>query len=471
MLRRFSQNLTFIRFVGDVSLTVLAFYLAKMLRLTLPYGLDLRYPLKAPFELYFIIAGIWLVVFLVLPVYDGSRTYRAVDDFQQTFIAVSFATLIFAGVAYFFFRDFSRVLFVYFYLLDLAFLIGIRVALRMAFRLLRGGWPGRKNRVLILGAGKVGQRMATLLSEYTWYGVEVVGFLDDDPSKKYTLGKRMPYLGTLDDAPTVVRRQRANDVILALPMRAHKRLVDIVHQLQDQAVNVRVVPDLFELSFVKTTVENFDGVPLISLRDPVMDTFQRTVKRAFDLAVGGASVLLTAPVMALVALLIKLDSRGPIFFKQDRVGENGRVFKMIKFRSMVVDADQRREEVITYNENGDIIHKQANDPRVTRIGKLIRRASIDELPQLFNVVKGDMSLVGPRPEMPWLVDLYKPWQYKRFAVPQGITGWWQVNGRSDKPMHLHVEEDIYYIQNYSLLLDVRILWKTLSAVVKKSGAY
>jgi lipopolysaccharide/colanic/teichoic acid biosynthesis glycosyltransferase len=138
---------------------------------------------------------------------------------------------------------------------------------------------------------------------------------------------------------------------------------------------------------------------------------------------------------------------------------------------MVIDADRRRHEVITYTDDGNLIHKQAGDPRVTRVGSFIRRTSLDELPQLFNVLKGEMSLIGPRPELPWLVELYEPWQYKRFAVPQGITGWWQVNGRSNKPMHLHVEEDLYYIQNYSLFLDIFILWKTIGAVVKKSGAF
>ena len=138
---------------------------------------------------------------------------------------------------------------------------------------------------------------------------------------------------------------------------------------------------------------------------------------------------------------------------------------------MYQDAEARQDEVTTQTADGQIIYKSPNDPRVTRVGRFIRRTSLDELPQLFNVLKGDMSLVGPRPELPWLVEKYQPWQRKRFAVPQGITGWWQINGRSDKPMHLHIEEDLYYIQNYSLLLDIRILWATLGAVIKRKGAF
>ena len=472
MFRRVSKNLVPLLFVADVSFTLLCINLAKILRLALPFGIDTapRW-LAFHWSLYPIVAFIWMVVFLVLPVYDPKRTYRAVDEFQQTMVAISFATLIFAGVAYFFFRELSRFLFVYFYFLDVFFLVGMRVLLRLFFRFWRGAWPVNRSRILILGAGRVGIRLGELLKSYSWYGVEVVGYLDDNPARRNELPPDTPYLGTLDDAAAVVQREEVNDVVLALPLYAHKRLVSIVHRLQDLSVNVRVVPDLFDLSFIKTTVEDLDGIPLISLRDPVLSPFQRAVKRTFDIVVGSITLLLTLPVMAVVALAIKLDSPGPIFFVQDRVGEGGRLFKMLKFRSMVADADARREEVITQTEDGKLLHKHANDPRVTRVGKFIRRTSLDELPQLFNVIRGDMSLVGPRPEMPWLVELYEPWQYKRFAVPQGITGWWQVNGRSDKPLHLHIEEDLYYIQHYSLLLDVLILWKTLAAVVKKSGAY
>jgi len=472
MLRRFSTNLTLFLFTADIALTLLALFLAKILRLTLPYGQAVAPEhIDFPWILYLIVVAIWVTVFLIVPVYDARRTYRAIDEFQLVTVAIGFATLVFAGVAYFFFRELSRFLFLYFFILDLMFLLGLRAALRIIYRLWRGGWPGKRNRVLILGAGRVGKRLADMLADYAWYGVEVVGFLDDDLSKKQSLGGQISYLGTLDAAARVVKQRQVDDVILALPMQAHERLVTIVRQLQDQTVNVRVVPDLFELSFVKATVEDFNGIPLIGLRDPVIAPFQRVAKRAFDLVIAAATAIATLPVMGIVALLIKLDSPGPVLFLQNRVGENGRIFKMYKFRSMVIDAEHRKEDVITYTEDGKVVHKKTDDPRVTRLGKFIRRTSLDELPQLFNVIKGDMSLVGPRPEMPWLVDLYEPWQHKRFAVPQGITGWWQVNGRSDKPMHLHIEEDLYYIQNYSLMLDILILWKTVAAVAKRGGAY
>jgi lipopolysaccharide/colanic/teichoic acid biosynthesis glycosyltransferase len=160
-----------------------------------------------------------------------------------------------------------------------------------------------------------------------------------------------------------------------------------------------------------------------------------------------------------------------VIFRQRRVGENGKLFTILKFRSMYIDAEARSKDVIKRDENGNIVHKMKNDPRVTRVGNFIRKTSLDELPQLINIFLGDMSLVGPRPELPWLVENYEPWQSKRFAVPQGLTGWWQIHGRSDKPLHLHTEEDIYYVQNYSLLLDLRILWMTIPALLKRRGAF
>jgi exopolysaccharide biosynthesis polyprenyl glycosylphosphotransferase len=231
------------------------------------------------------------------------------------------------------------------------------------------------------------------------------------------------------------------------------------------------VPDFFDLAFHAATIENVGGIPLIGLRDSAIDGFQRFGKRLMDLVLASIGLLLLWPLMLVVAIAIKLEDGGPILYSSARVGENGRIFYMHKFRSMVVNADKLQHIVNHVDENGKVLFKHADDPRITRLGRFLRRTSIDELPQLFNVIKGEMSLVGPRPELPWLVETYEPWQRKRFAVPQGITGWWQVNGRSDNPMHLHTDQDLYYVQHYSLWLDIQILWRTLSVVLRGRGAY
>jgi exopolysaccharide biosynthesis polyprenyl glycosylphosphotransferase len=307
-----------------------------------------------------------------------------------------------------------------------------------------------------------------MLQEYAWTGLQLIGYLDDDPGAT-TDG--WPLLGSVDEAVQVVGAHGVSEIIVALPLRAYSKLADLMTSVHGMGVNVRVVPDVYDLVFLRSRVEDFGGMPLITLHEPALDPFQRTIKRVFDLGVGSLLLLPSLPLMGLIALAIRLDSPGPILFKQQRVGEGGRLFEMLKFRSMVPDAEAHQNEVLTCTSDGQVIHKQQDDPRVTRLGSFLRRTSLDELPQLLNVLKGEMSLVGPRPEQPWLVEHYEPWQRKRFEVPQGITGWWQVNGRSDKSMHMHTEEDLYYIKHYSLLLDVQILWKTLGAVLKRKGAY
>ena len=199
--------------------------------------------------------------------------------------------------------------------------------------------------------------------------------------------------------------------------------------------------------------------------------YVRLWKRVCDVIGAVLGLVITAPLWLLIALAIKLDDPGPILFKQPRVGEGGRLFNMYKFRSMRVGAEKLEQTLATTDEQGRVIHKRPDDPRVTRVGRLIRRTSMDELPQFLNILNGDMSLVGPRPEMPWLVEQYEPWQRKRFEVPQGLTGWWQVNGRSDKLMHLSTDEDLYYIRHYSLWLDIKILWRTVSVVLSRRGAF
>ena len=468
MLKRFSTNLTLALLASDLLLTGLALYLASYVRPRLGWGASLTYGQAhlSPY-VYLMVAVIWGVTFLVLSVYDAKRTLRTVDEIQVVCVATSMATLIFAGALYLSFRQVSRLLFVYFFALDLVFLLALRVSLRLIFKLLNGR-AHQSARVLIVGAGDVGQKVAGMIREYAWTGLELVGYLDDD-RRKFNNG--LPVLGTLDQARRVVQTHQVNEVIIALPLRAHERMEELVQSLQQTTANIRVVPDFFAMALFRAKVEDFGGMPLIGLRVPALSAFDRLMKRAFDLVVGSVLLLFSLPVMAIVAITIKLDSPGPAMFKQERVGENGRLFQMYKFRSMVEDAEQRRDEVIEKNAQGHIIHKKPEDPRVTRVGHFIRRTSLDEFPQLFNVLKGEMSLVGPRPELPWLVEKYEPWQRTRFTVPQGITGWWQVNGRSNKLMHEHTEEDIFYIKNYSLLLDILILWKTIGAVLKREGAY
>jgi exopolysaccharide biosynthesis polyprenyl glycosylphosphotransferase len=420
-------------------------------------------------HVFILVAIIWPIVFNAFSVYDGRRNSTLTAELKNIMIATSTATLVFAGVLFFTYRTTSRGVFVLFYLINLFILINSR-ALRWAY-LFKSKYRSRNrsSNVLIIGAGEVGRQLHHAILESITYNLNFIGFLDDDPQKQQTHPSDI--LGCSDDVRRIVKQYEVNDVILALPRYAHEKVSGLVSELHDLPVKVWVVPDYFALTLYKANMLEFAGIPMLDLRAPAINDRQRLIKRTFDIVVTTISLILLFPVFITIAIIIKIDSPGPIFFRQKRVGENGQFFMMYKFRSMIPDADIYLKKMFHRDKNGNLVYKTEDDPRITRFGKFLRRTSLDELPQFFNVILGDMSLVGPRPEIPYLVERYEPWQRTRFAVPQGITGWWQIHGRSDKPMHLHTQEDIYYVQNYSLLLDIKILLQTPTIVLKRKGAY
>ena len=469
MLRRFSVGYAALTMALDLGVVLLALYLAVSVRPNLPqFPFLVPVPeMYLPLWIYLVVPPLWIVVFLVASVYDPERIYKVADELQIVSLASLLAALLCAGLFYLFFRDFSRWLFATFFVINIIFLLGWRVIARLLWRVLQ--IPAGERRVLIVGAGALGRRVGELVNEYDWAGLSLVGYLDDDPQ---TLQQdEIPVLGKIDDARHVVMQKKINDVVIALPQRAYGKVNDLVRDMHDLPLLMRVVPDYYSLSLYQATVEDFAGVPMINLRDPALNDVQRSVKRIFDLLVGGILMLFILPMLSAVALAIKLDSNGPIVFRQQRVGENGRLFGMYKFRSMIAGAETMQELLTSTDEHGNLVYKRKDDPRVTRVGRVLLRTSLDELPQLLNVLLGDMSLVGPRPELPMMVGQYEPWQHKRFAVPQGMTGWWQITGRSDKPLQLKTEDDIYYIQNYSLWMDIYILLKTPWVVLRGIGAY
>ncbi len=469
MLRRFSVNYAVFTMVVDMVVTLLTLILSVSLRSNLPqvpFLVSLE-EYHLPLWVYITVPFLWVIVFLVSSVYDPERTYKLVDELQVVTLASLLAALLCAGLFFLTFREFSRWLFVTFIFLNTIFLLAWRVISRAFWRLSRG--PAAERRVLIVGAGELGLQVGKMVKEYNWTGLTLVGYLDD--SFPEAIPTDISPIGNIGNARQIVEREQVNDLVIALPQEAYGKVNDLVLDLSDLPLHLRVVPDYYSLSLYQASIDDFAGVPMINLRDPALNDVQRLLKRIFDLIIGGILMMLILPILSVVALAIKLDSHGPIIFRQQRVGENGRLFGMYKFRSMIVGAEAMQDQLTTTDEQGNIIYKREDDPRVTRMGRVIRRTSLDELPQLINVLKGDMSLVGPRPELPMMVGQYEPWQHKRFAVPQGMTGWWQINGRADKPLHLHTEDDIYYIQNYSLLMDIYILLKTPWVVLRGIGAY
>jgi exopolysaccharide biosynthesis polyprenyl glycosylphosphotransferase len=258
---------------------------------------------------------------------------------------------------------------------------------------------------------------------------------------------------------------------MALPPGSFNRLREAVATISHKPIKVWIALGLDELALYRTVTENLGGLPLLDLRASALDEYERFLKRALDLVVGSVALILTLPVLLVAALAIWIDGGRPVLFRQQRVGENGRLFAMLKLRTMVVSSEESEIASAAAAAPETAIHKRRDDPRVTSVGRFLRRFSIDELPQLVNVLRGEMSLVGPRPELPGLVERYEPWQRQRLAVPPGMTGWWQVTGRSEKLMHLHTEDDLYYVRNYSIWLDLQIVMRTVWVVLLGTGAY
>jgi exopolysaccharide biosynthesis polyprenyl glycosylphosphotransferase len=466
MLRRGSLNFTLIAFVLDVLCAIEALSLASRLRILFPIDEPDLLSVDLPVPMIMLTILIWTAVFVILSVYDDQLACRFVDEAQRVIGASLFAMLVLAGALYFSYRDVPRLFMIYFFAVNVTLLVGWRVLARWGSRNVTHTY--RERNVLVVGANEVGKLVTETIQRYRSYGLRLLGFVDNHQDSPVA---NLSILGSIPDIRRIVEENQVDEVVVALPYGEYDELGSVVRDLQSLPVHVRIIPNYLNLALHRASVESFGGLPLINLREPALTRYQRLVKRVFDIICSLVLIILALPVMSMVAVAIKLDSPGPVLFKQKRVGENGMLFTMYKFRSMVVDADKRQTEVTKITQTGEIIHKSKQDPRITRVGRLIRSSSLDELPQLFNVFFGDMSLVGPRPELPWLVEKYEPWQHKRLAVPQGITGWWQVNGRSDKPLHLNTEDDLYYVQHYSLLLDLRILWKTFAVVLKREGAY
>ncbi len=467
MTQRQEINRVVILGLVDIALTLLSLYLASWARYLIPWGPQLTWRFVAlPWPVYLMAAAIWPVVLSLTAAYGTRRPThnRLSAELRSLLLGVGLALLALAGALYFSYRQVPRRQFFYFGIIDFSLLALARLLAHLRRR------NGHTPRMLIAGAGRIGEEIGRHVQRQDddWH---LVGFLDDDPAKRDGQVAGAPVLGTLDSLEEAIKSQGVEEVIFALPLRAHERLMHLVLNLEKLPVEVSVIPDYFDLAFFRTQTDDFFGLPLIRLRASAIGGNARIAKRLLDLAITVPLLIICLPLLPLVALIIRLDSPGPALFKQKRVGENCRPLTAWKLRTMMQGADDLLPQVMQETPDGQIIHKRPDDPRTTRVGRFLRRFSLDELPQLWNVLKGEMSLVGPRPELPWLVEQYEGWQRKRFAVPPGITGWWQISGRSDRPMHLHVEDDLYYIHNYSIWLDLRILWRTIGVVISGKGAY
>lgn len=451
---------------------VLAYYVRYELQLLRPVFEAYRVPFD-PYIPYTLVYIAWLFVH-----YRGARLYRVVRGrswLEEVYIilnGVTNATVLIMAISFFLQPEaFSRLMLVYIAAFTVVLLASSRIVLRMVQARLRSKGIGI-HRVLIVGAGEVGQSVLRTMIARKELGYRPVGYLDDDPERGSVDLGRVRGLGKTNNLAHVVKQQEVDLVVITLRWQHHERIVELVRIAQKAGADVRVVPDVFQLNMKQVQVETLNGIPLLGVNSgAAFPTTNRVLKRAVDLTL----IALFAPfwmlLFGVVALAIYIDDKGPIFYKQRRVGENGREFDMVKFRSMIKNADKYQQKLVQEHQLDARHPKIPDDPRITRVGRFIRRSSLDELPNLLNVLMGHMSLVGPRPPTPDEVALYEPWHRQRLKIMPGITGLWQISGRSDVPFDEMCLLDIYYIENWSIKLDLQILMLTLPRVMLRHGAY
>ncbi len=461
----------------DLLLINLGFMLAYVARYV--WQLFLEVTAYAPYRAY-LGQQLVLTVLLALTFQTTGVWRRRSDSWLEEVARAGTATA--AGITLmmavtFFFQPtpFSRLL-IFWALVFIVLFIG---AARLMRRLLLNALYRRgigTERALVVGVGEAGRSLIRTLLARPDLGFAVAGYLDDGGGENNIGLGRIPRLGHYDDLGRhLAALAPVHTVFIALPGEMHKQMLGLLQLSQQYGARVQVVPDLLQLSLNRVEFSNMAGVPVLGVRDMSVvghnRRFDQLLKRVLDLVI---VVLLGIPaliLMAIVAIAIRLDSGGPVLYASPRVGRDGRPFAMYKFRSMVVGADEQKEALRELNEADGPLFKIRDDPRLTPVGRVIRRLSLDELPQVYNVLRGQMSLVGPRPPLPEEVAAYKPWHRQRLAVVGGLTGLWQVSGRSDLTFDELCLLDIYYIENWSLALDVRILLQTVPHLLSRRGAY
>jgi exopolysaccharide biosynthesis polyprenyl glycosylphosphotransferase len=419
----------------------------------------------------------WHVLFSVFGLYASKRMSRRWEEARDIAAATTLGTCMIAASALLFrIWVVNRVFLLLFWVLTTSLVIVSRTVIRASLAYARRHGRNTRN-LLVIGTNARAVTLVEKIQSKPELGYRILGFADEEWAGSEEFRKQGHSLvADLEGLPTYVRRNVVDEVVLALPIRSYHTVASVIASAcEQQGIIVRFMPNIFDLKEAKhRTDELGHDEGLVSHDSTIADAWGLAIKRAIDIVVSTAAIVLLSPVIVLTALLVKLSSPGPIFFVQKRLGRNKRMFEIYKFRTMVVDAEKRLKDLEHKNEADGAVFKIKNDPRVTPLGRFLRKTSIDELPQLFNVLKGDMSLVGPRPLQVRDYELFETfcqdWQRRRFSVRPGITCLWQIKGRSSIPFEKWMELDLQYIRNWSLWLDLEILAKTVPAVLKGSGA-
>ncbi len=457
MIRKSTRRIALLFLVSDLVTTLAALVAAYALRFRAEIvPITKGVPDAATYyKLFPLIAVLWPIVYYFHGLYSVRRHRSRIEEGFAVLVATGLATLLLTGIATFY-RGFSysRMVLLLFFCGDVLLVFAGRTAIR---RYLEEAWRhgfGVRH-VLVVGAGRLGRAVIDKLAEHPEAGLRAVALLDDDPQRLGEQYRGIPVAGPTSQAAALVEELGVDTVFLALPLEAHRAMLAVLKEVGRTVADVRVVPDLLQHITFRAGVEDLDGLPVVHLTQVPLSGWMSLVKRTLDLFVSGAALAALSPLFAAIALAIRREDGGPVFYRQRRMGLDGRPFEILKFRSMVPGAE---------DESGPT-WASPEDPRRTRVGRFLRRWNLDELPQLVNVLRGEMSLVGPRPERPEFVREFKetfPQYMLRHRVRAGMTGWAQVHGwRGNTSLTKRIEYDLYYIENWTLSLDVKILWMTL----------
>jgi len=453
----------------DALLAMWAFVLAYGVRfesglIPVPKGYP---PLEQYLQLLPFVAVLTPLAFQIQGVYRLRRGRSRVDDFFAVFIG-SILSVVFGVVSTLYVQAYyasdaarsagayqvSQLVWALFLGFTVAFTYGSRETVR---ELLERRWRagiGLK-RILIAGAGDLGRLVADRILQHRELGYQVVGFVDDRAGGDHIGYRGLPLLGTLTEVADIAQRERIDHLYVALALDEHPKLLELMDIANRECIDVKVVPDLLQFIALRARLEDLDGLPVINVNDVPLQGFNAWVKRTLDIALSAAALAVLAIPIGIISALVRWTSNGPVFYRQERMGLDGRAFTVFKIRSMYQDAE----------DSSGPVWARDDDPRTTPIGRWLRRFDLDELPQFWNVLKGDMSIVGPRPERPFFVEQFKhriPQYMLRHKVKAGITGWAQVNGwRGNTSLEKRIEYDLYYIENWSVTLDIKIMWLTL----------
>ncbi len=473
MIKRKYRNIAFLTFIADILIAVISFYVSYWLRDKWFTSFQGLMPIRNYQWMLFFIIPFWSLALYYSGTYNFSNA-ASLKKLLRVWLAIVIGIVCLTSVIFIFKLLYLSRLFLLIFSSVNLFLATLGRSVISLFLSHYRRSPGNIKNILIVGEGESAKNFSRIIQKHDKWGLNFLGFVSENPGGREANDSRRhddKVIGSISDIQELIHRYIVDEVIFAISRQKMESLQDVLLLLEDEGVNARIVLNIFPHMIAKIHLDELDNVPLLTFTTLPTNEFALFLKRFFDIFISLVTILIFSPFAAIIAILIKLTSPGPVIFVQKRCGLNGRVFNFYKFRSMYEGAELKKAELESSNEMDGPVFKIKGDPRITTIGLFLRRTSLDELPQIWNVLKGDMSIVGPRPPTPTEVDQYERWQRRKLSMRPGLTCIWQISGRNLIRFQEWIKLDLQYIDNWSLWLDIKILLRTIPAILSGKGAY